>query len=208
MEPFLISAGKSLISPFTKLFSFAYRKFSRPSIELKKAPSNIFEHIKPRVPLERVREVLGIPHRRFGNEYLYDFSDLRIQIITNANEQVSSISAALTRITWRSKFIIPSLDIALGKVTFSNVLEDKNPIRFDSSSKHYHYWTEAYYGFPGSYCHYALGALEAPGIEPPPVKNWAPDFEDRSNIPKNIKINWICISDSAEIPPFSYLGFL
>lgn len=208
MEPFLISAGKSLISPFTKLISFVYRKLSRPSIERKKAPSNIFDHIKPGITFDRVREVLGTPYRRHDSKYLYNFSDLKIQIITDINGQVSSISAALSRITWRSKFKVPVLEIILGKTTFLDVLEEDNPIHSDSSSKHYHYWTEAYYGFPGLYFHYAFGAMEAPFINPPPSQNWSPNLDDRSSIPKNIKINWICISDSSEIPPFSYLGFL
>ena len=208
MEPFLISIGKSLISHFTKLFSLAYRKFSRPSIQLKKAPSNIFDHIKPGVTFDRVREVLGTPYRRHDNKYLFNFSDLKVQIITDPNGQVSSISAAISRITWRSKFKVPVLEINLGKTTFLEILEEDNPIQSDSSSKHYHYWTEAYYGFPGLYLYYAFGAMEAPCIEPPPGDNWLIDLDDRSSISKNIKINWICISDSADIPPFSYLGFL
>jgi len=208
LDPFLISVGKSLISPFTKLASVAYEKFRRPSIEYKKAPSNLFEHIKPRVTFEKMQEILGVPHRRYENKYLFVFSDLFVQIIIDENRLVSSVSAALTKITFRSRFKTPALNFVLGKTNFVDVLEDDSPIELDFSSKHYHYWTKAYYGFPGLYLHYAFGVLEATGIPSPPGKHWSPDLDQRSDIPHNKKVNWICIADSDEIPPFSYLGFL
>jgi len=208
LENLLIPIGKSLISPFMSLISWTYGKFKRPSIELKKAPANFFFHIKPGVTVERMREILGAPHKNIGEDYLYSFRDLRVQISIDNENSIRSISAALTNISRLSRFSIPPLSYILGKTTFLDVLEDESPIHSDLSSKFYHYWTEAYYGSWGGYFYYSFGVLEAPGIASPPGKFWSPNTQTRSEIPKDKRINWVSISISEGIPAFNYLSFM
>lgn len=207
-ESDLISLGKSLTSALFKLISWAYGRFKRPTISLRKAPSNLFDHIKPSISVEKMREILGVPHRSYANEYLYSFKDLCVQISTHNDKYINSVSVALVRVSNLSKFKLPPLDFILGKTTFLEILDENAVIESDSSSKFYHYWTKAYYGFPGAYYYYTFGVLEAPGITSPPGEFWSPNIQSKSEIPKNKKINWVSISNSADIPSFNYLGFM
>lgn len=97
---------KSLTTPVAKTVSWIYSKFKRPSIELKKAPENIFQHIKPGVDFDRVKEILGAPHRKIHDEYLYSFKDLKVQITVEPDNQISSVCAALSEVSRRTRFKI------------------------------------------------------------------------------------------------------
>lgn len=206
-EPILLSLGKTVLSPVFKLVGWVFKKWKRPSLSLTRAPSNILEHIKPGVPIERVREELGAPHRKADRQYCYLFSDLCVQIDTEDDVCVDAITVALRRMDWRSKFIIYPLQIVLGKTTFLEILDAETKIEFDKSSKHYHFWVTCYFGFPGLYLNYAFGALEAPGIIWQ-GEHWSPESQLRSEISKKLKFNWVCVYRLQEIPSFNYYGFV
>ncbi|WP_157381510.1 ETEC_3214 domain-containing protein [Methylophilus sp. 5] len=208
IESLLISLGKSLISPLLKLISWAYGRFKRPNIELKRAPSNLFDHIKPGRSAEKMREILGAPHRKYADQYLYKFKDVCVQVSVHNDEYIQSVSMALSRVSKLGRFKISPLDFTLGKTTFLEVLKENSVIESDSSSKFYHYWTKAYYGFPGAYLYYTFGILVAPGVASPSDEFWSPNLHNRSEIPKDKKINWVSISHSDDLPSFDYLGFM
>jgi hypothetical protein len=207
-DPTWVAAAKVLISPFTKLAALAYESFRRPTINLSKAPDNLFEHIRPGVSTSRVRDLLGEPHRATNGRYCYTFSDACVQIDSKDQATVDAVSVGLSKLGWRRDFHIwPMHNLVLGKTPFRDVVEPDAKIYFEWSSKEYHFWVVNYYGFPGLYCSYALGVLECPGVHNS-GPHWSPDKEPRDEIPSELKINWACVTRLDEAPAFNYYGFL
>jgi hypothetical protein len=54
------------------------------------------------------------------------------------------------------------MEFVLGKLRLSDVLDSDSEIKKDNSTKHWGFWVQQYYGFPGLYRHYTFGVLEAP----------------------------------------------
>lgn len=208
LESLIPTLSKSALTLFSKLVFWAIKPFERPSIKLKKAPSNLFSYIKPGITFDRLKEILGAPHKAYADQYLYSFKDICLQVEVQEDQLIKSVSVALTQVSRFSRFKIPPLDFILGKSNFFDVLGAESQIESDSSSKFYHYWTDAYYGSWGGGFYYTFGVLEAPNIASPENNKWSPNLQSRAEIPRNLKINWVSISVSEGLPPFSYLGFM
>lgn len=207
-DPLLFSIAKAVASPVVKLLSFAYRRLRRPSVVYKRAPKNLFEHVKPGTSVARMREILGTPHQENDGQYRYAFAEACIQVDAEDRATVDSVSVGLTGVTrWNRFHIWPIHDLVLGKTTFASIIEADHKVAFDYSSKFYHFYVVKYYGFSGFYWNYALGFLECPRVFPD-EHHWSPDSQPREKIPEEMKINWVCVTRLQEPPPFSYYGFL
>lgn len=207
-DPLLLTIAKTIASPVLKLIGFAYGKVRRPLITERRAPKNLFEHVKPGASVERVKEILGTPHQEGNGQYRFVCTEACIQVDSADGISVDSVSVGLTAVTrWNRFHIWPVDELVLGKTTFASVLEADDQVVFDSSSKFYHFYVVKYFGFSGLYYRYALGVLECPRITPDPY-HWSPTAQPRTDPPKEMKINWVCVSRFDEPPPFSYYGFL
>jgi hypothetical protein len=207
-DPFLLSVAKAIVDPIVKLLGATYTTLRRPAVKGKRAPKNLFVHVKPGASVARVREVLGTPHQQGDGQYRYTFADARVQIDSADGITVDTVSVALASVTRRSQFQIwPMQDLVLGRTTFASVLAPEDEIWFDYSSKYYHFYVTKYFGFPGLYWTYGLGYLACPGVLPD-KHHWSPKKQSRDEIPQKLKINWACVSRLPKPPPFAYYGFL
>jgi hypothetical protein len=207
-DPVLFSVVKALATPAMKLVSYAFDKFRRPLLSTKRAPKNLFEYVKPGTSLAKVREILGSPHGEAGSQLRYVFSEACVQIDSADMIAVDSVSVGLSSVARKNRFHVwPIADMVLGKTKFASILDSEDKIEFDYSSKFYHFYVLKYFGFPGCYWNYALGYLECPRISPD-GHHWSPDSQSREEIPKEMSINWACVTRQSEPPPFNYYGFL
>ena len=207
-DPFFFSVAKAILSPAIKLVGFAYELFHRPSVSYKRAPKNLFAHIKPGASMARVKDLLGSPHQETDGQYRYAFSEVCVQVDSADKTTVDSVSVGLRGVARRNRFPVwPINDLLLGKTTFASLIEESDKVIFDYSSKFYHFYIVKYYGFPGLYWNYALGYLECPGVSPDGY-HWSPDAQSRDEIPKKMTINWACVTRLDEPPSFAYYGFL
>ncbi len=206
-DPLWFSAGKALLSPFFRLVGWGHEKLQRPHIALRRAPKNLFEHVKPGISVPRMREVLGVPHREEQGQYRYVFSEACVQLDSEDETTVDAISVGLSTISWRHRFRVWPMHFVLGKTTFRSVVEPEDKVEFDFSSKHYHFYVVKHFGFSGLYWSFALGVLECPWVYPD-HHHWSPTQQSREQIPPEMKINWASVTRSGVHPTFNYLGFL
>lgn len=207
-DPLLFSVAKAIASPIAKLIGVAYGRFRRPLVANKRAPKNLFEHVKPGASVARMKEILGTPHQENDGQYRYAFIEACVQVDAADQITIDSVSVGLTRTKWWNRFQVwPIHDLILGKTTFASVIETDLPVVFDYSSKFYHFYIVKYYGFPGFYWNYAVGVLECPRVFPDDY-HWSPNTQSRDEIPKKMKVNWVCVTRCQEPPTFSYYGFL
>lgn len=207
-DPLLFSVAKIILSPVAKLMGLAYGWFRRPTVSYKRAPKNLFAHIKPGASMARVKELLGPPHQETDGQYRYAFSEACVQVDSCDKTTVDSVSVGLRSVARRNRFhVLPIDNILLGKTTFASIVEANDKVVFDYSSKFYHFYVVKYYGFPGFYWNYALGYLECPGVSPDEY-HWSPNAQSRDEIPKKMTINWACVTRLEEPPSFNYYGFL
>jgi hypothetical protein len=207
-DPFLFSIAKTIASPIAKVASYAYAKLRRPSVGYRRAPKNLFEHVKPGTSLAKMKEVLGTPNQESDGQYRYVFAEACVQVDCADGVSIDSVSVGLCGVTrWNRFQIWPIHDLILGKTTFLSIIESSDEVTFDSSSKFFHFYVVKYYGFPGLYWNYAVGVLECPGVFPD-KHHWSPNAQSRDEIPREMKINWACVTRRQEPPSFSYYGFL
>ncbi len=181
----------------TRILGRLIDRFKRPTIIRKRAPENVFEQLCPGTTLERMREVLGAPHREHNGQYSYSFSDALVQVRSLDRNTISVLAVALPKIDKRSHFKIHPTQFVLGKLRLSDVLEGDSEIQKDNSSKHWGFWVRKYYGFPGLYRHYTFGVLDAPCLECPPFE-WDYSNGVLKSAPKEVVVNWASVSGSSE----------
>ncbi|GGO83835.1 hypothetical protein GCM10011348_28660 [Marinobacterium nitratireducens] len=207
-DPIVLSIAKSILAPAIKLFGLVFKTIRRPSFTYKRAPKNLFEHVKPGVSIDSVKEILGTPNQKSENQYRYVFSDACVQVDFNDHSSVNAVSVGLANISFWKRFQVwPINDLVLGKTTFAKIIDPDDEIHFDSSSKFYHFYVIKSYGFPGFYWNYAVGVLECPRVSTDKY-HWSPELDQRSEIPPKMKVNWVCVTNLDEPPYFSYFGFI
>jgi hypothetical protein len=193
---FLSKLGSSLSG---RLIDWAIERFKRPRIQLKRAPENLFHHLAPGTSLARVREVLGTAQRVEGEWHSFAFSDAHVQIGSRDGQSVESIAVVLPEPAARAQFPLVILPIVLGKSTLGDVLalipEAEIEIKKDSSTKHWCFWTECYFGFSGLYRHYLFGVIEAPSVLSPEFE-WDHANNRLASDPKTVRLNWMAVSSS------------
>lgn len=172
--------------------------FKRPKVAFKRAPENIFDQLCPGTSLERMREILGAPHRESDGQYSYSFRDAFVQIRSKDQKSVTSAALALPRIDKKTQFQIPPLPHVLGKTSLANVLSDSDStIEKDNSTKHWGISVQNYYGFSGLYRYYTFGVLEAPCLECPCFE-WDHTTDSLKSDPSTVIINWASVSGSSD----------
>lgn len=183
-------------------------RFKRPKVALKRAPENLFEQLTPGTSIERMKELLGAPHRESEGEYSYSFRDALVQIRSTDLKSVLSIAVVLPRIDKKSVFTVYPMGFVLGKQSLHDVLTPESNIIKDSSTKHWCFWVREYYGFSGLYRHFTYGVIEAPGIVPPPF-DWDHTNNRLESDPKTVLVNWVCVSGTqAEGEEFNFWAFI
>ncbi|MDD2915791.1 MAG: hypothetical protein PHP70_10800 [Gallionella sp.] len=190
----ILNLVSNLITPIVVWF---IGRFKRPTVTRTRAPENIFEQLCPGTSLERMKEILGVPHRESKGQYSYSFSDALVQVRSNDSSSITTLAVALPKIKKRSHFAIHPMHFVLGKARLNEVLDTDSAIKKDNSSKHWTFWVRNYYGFPGLYRYYTFGVLEAPCLECPPFE-WDHDKGNLKSDPKDITINWASVSGSSE----------
>jgi hypothetical protein len=201
LEPLGGFVSKLATSLGGRAIDWAIERFKRPTIRLKRAPENVFEHIVPGTSLVRAQEVLGTPHRVERQWHSFSFSDAHVQIGSDDGASAQWIAVLLPKLNRRAQFPIPvgaMGSLALGKSTLADVLALAPDAKFrkDSSTKHWCFWIESYFGFSGLYRHYLFGVMEAPCAMPPEFE-WDHANDRLASDPKTVRFNWAAISNSS-----------
>lgn len=192
----------------TRMLGRFLDRFKRPKVIRKRAPENLFEQLCPGTTLERMREVLGAPHREHDGQYSYSFNDSLVQVRSLDRNTITALAVALPKIDKRAHFRIHPMEFVLGKLRLSDVLDSDSEIKKDNSTKHWGFWVQQYYGFPGLYRHYTFGVLEAPCLECPSFE-WDYANDVLQSDPKDVVINWASVSGSSEEGEyFDYWAFV
>lgn len=178
--------------------------FKRPEIATKRAPSNLFEHLKPGTSLAKARDVPGVPIRENERYSSYKYADAFVQVDTVDGRSISAVCVVLPEIKKRATFKVYPLSFTLGKSSMAESVWEGEPIyEYDSSSKHYQFSTNQYFGYDGHYLSYIFGVISAPHISAPSVR-WYSEEEGNHGVvvspPIEIIPNFACISscDAAE----------
>src|SRR5437763_1699665 len=155
-EPLWLWVAKAVSSPLLKLAGYVANSLRRPSLSYRRAPANLFQHVKPGVSVQRMRELLGSPHKERTGEYCYTFADACVQVNASDDATIDAVSVAISDVGWRNQFPIwPMTTLTLGKTSFKEVVEENDGIHAESSSKFFHFYVVRFYGFPGLYWNYA-----------------------------------------------------
>jgi hypothetical protein len=184
-----------------RAIDWAIERFKRPTIRLRRAPENVFHHIAPGTSLARAREILGTPHRVDGQWHSFAFSDAHVQIGSDDGQSAQWVGVVLPRFERRAQFPISLASmgsLVLGKATLGDVLalDPDAKLKKDSSTKHWCFWIEGYFGFSGMYRHYLFGVIDAPCVLSPEFK-WDHANDRLKSDPKTVRLNWIAVSGSA-----------
>lgn len=183
-------------------------RLKRLKIALKRAPKNIFEQIAPGTSIERMKELLGAPHRESEGEYSYTFRDALVQIRSEDRRSVLSIAVALPTINKKSFFPVYPMGFVLGKQSLHDVLTPESTIIKDNSSKHWCFWVREFYGFSGMYRYFTYGIIDAPCIFPPPFE-WDYTTNQLKSDPRTVLVNWVCVSKTEDVgEEFNFWAFL
>jgi hypothetical protein len=182
----------------TRLIGGFIERFKRPKVAKKRAPENLFEQLCPGVSLDRMKELLGAPHREIdGRQFSYSFSDALVQVRSADRKSIRSVAVALPTIHKKASFPIYPTSFVLGRLRLNEVLAEGAEIKKNSSTKHWGFWIQNYYGFTGLYRYYTFGVLEAPCLSCPNFE-WDHDKDTLKSDPKNIVINWASVSGNKD----------
>lgn len=182
-------------------WKYALKRWSRPVIEHRKAPSNFFDHIFPGVSKDRVKEILGSPHRVFQDKYwAYRFKDALVQIEYWDGGGAKSIAIALTIHSPKSGFKHPMLDVPLGKMSLADAMQDEGELKYRSSLRSEEIVWVTRIGVPGAWNNYTFGALLplTPGVLDETSFTWDSDKDQLISNAKDVHINWIAVSGSMD----------
>lgn len=196
-----------------RLIEWIIERFKRPTIRLKRAPENLFDHIAPGTSLARAREVLGTAHRIDGQWHSFAFSDAHVQIGSEDGQSAQWVGVVLPKLDRRAQFPIAvggMGPLVLGKSTLADVLalDPDAKLKRESSTKHWCFWVECYFGFSGMYRHYLFGVIEAPCVLPPDFE-WDHVNNRLASDPKTVRFNWMAVSGSqGAAESFNYWAFV
>ena len=189
--------GSAIVAGVSSLI----RKFSPTRISGQTAPRNFFEHFGPGVSKEFVESKIGPPHRQIESIWLYQFADALAQFDFSGGESARSVALALTVGSPAAGFVLPAVEVPLGKLTlghFSADLDGKFLYRSTLRTwellycvKYPPHWASNYYTF---------GALSL--LAPFSFMESSFDTQLAERTPrlaaKGALVNWVGISDTSE----------
>ncbi len=192
--------GKVISAAFGPAFSYAKKRWLRPSIETEKAPQNVFEHLQPGASKDRVREVLGSPHRTAGETWGYRFRDAMIQIEFWDSGSAKSVALALTIHSPKAGFKVPMIERPLGQLTLEDAMSESGEIEYRSTLRTEELLWKARIGATGAWLNYTFGALcpLAAGYLADVSFRWHREANRLITRPADVKINWMAVSDSID----------
>lgn len=201
MLHFLTSVlGKIVGAVIPTSIKYAVKRWFRPSIEFRKAPKNFFDHIVPSASREHVKEILGPPHRESSGRWSYRFLDAIIQIEFWDEGSAKSVAMALTLYSPKSGFKIPMMGLSLGQMYLIDAMEDDGKLHYRPSRQSEDLAWVSRIGPPGALHYYTFGAMWpiAGGYLAGTSFKWDAVHGRLITNPKDIRINWVAISDSME----------
>jgi hypothetical protein len=164
-----------------------------------RVPQDILEQVEPSCSREKVKEVLGPPHRVISDIWLYRFRNGLVQVEFYGNGGAKTVAVALTIHSPRQGFKIPVCDKPLGQITFGDLARELGQARHRSTLRTTEILLETRLGPPGAWINYTFGALSpfAPGMLAKVVVpgESVKDFQSEA---ANIRINWVGLSESAD----------
>lgn len=170
-----------------------------PTININ-VPYNILETIEPNSPKERVKEILGVPHRISDKIWQYRFKEALIEITFNENSAVKTIALALTTDSPKQGFSIPMFDKPLGHISFGDFGRELTNIRYRTSLRTSELLLETRVGPSGTWLNITFGALSplTPGVL---AETNIPNFKNNKIILSEavkVHINWVAVSGSSD----------
>ena len=181
-------------------------RIRRPKVQLSRAPANILEHIAPGAPADRVRELLGSPHKAVSSVWSYRFEDLLLTIEFWKGGSVRTVLAGVAKIHKRARFKIYPLEFELGTLVLSDVVADGFNVRLRTTNKTEELLVQKNYGMPGNHWYFTFGALWAPYIYQSDFK-WDYQKNKLNSDPSEVLMNWVAISESSDEVWFDYSMF-
>lgn len=188
-------------SAFLAGVKYLYDRLVPHRIKAKKTPRNFFEHIGPGVSKEFVVASLGPPHRQCEEMWQYNFGDALAQIEFYVDGAARSVALAITNDSPKQGFKLPTLEVPLGKLTFNEFLVcPEGHFRYRSTLRTCELLYEV--KFPPSWTsnHYTFGALcvLTPGALAESAFNTQLAESNASSAAKDVRVNWIGLSNSSE----------
>jgi len=182
-------------------WKYAGKRWRRPAIESLRTPANLFQHLAPGVSKDRVKEVLGSPHRTYSTTWAYRFIDAMVQIEFWENGGAKSIVLGITIHTPKGGFAVPMLAKPIGSMTLADAMEeDEGQLEYRSSLRTEELVWVARIGPPGAWLYYTFGALSplAPGYLRESIFAWDRDEEKLKSNPSDVLLNWVGVSASGD----------
>ncbi len=163
-------------------------------------PYNILEAIEPNSPKERVKEILGVPHRISDKIWQYRFKEALIEISFYENNAVKTTALALTTKSPKRGFAIPMFDKPLGHISFGDFGRELTNIRLRTSLRTSELLLETRVGPSGAWLNITFGALSplTPGVLAEVIIPSSINNKVTLSEAAKININWVAVSGSSD----------
>lgn len=176
-----------------------------------KTPINIFEHVEPGVPKQRILDLLGTPTYIHGDRWYFRYDETQLEISFNEGNAVDDVVMALCQgCIYQGALPGHVIDVPFGRLTLADLLKQDSQMRVDfrSSMRTQEVFVQSRIGPPGAwtdYCYGALSVFNGAGNLQDTNFEWDHETERLVTNPKDVLINWIALSGSSlEAPSFSW----
>lgn len=175
------------------------RRYLPTSSVINSVPQDILIQIELSSSKEKVKEILGSPHRVISNMWLYRFREALVQVDFYENNAVKAVALALTINSPKRGFTVPMFDKPLGSISFGDFGRELAELRYRSTLRTSELLLETRVGPPGAWMNFTFGALAplSPGMLADVNISTTTERVILSEAAK-VRINWVGISESLE----------
>ena len=175
----------------------------------RKTPINIFDHIEPGVPKQRVLDLLETPTYIHGDRWYYRYEETQLEI--SFNEEGNAVDAVIMALChgYIYQGTLPGhvVDVPFGKLTLADLLkqDDQVQVEFRSSMRTQEIFVQGRVGPPGAwtdYCYGALAVFSGAGNLQETNFEWDHETEKLVTNPKDVLINWMALPGSSLDAPY------
>lgn len=198
-----LAIGKAAISFLPSSVRWINNRYRRPAIALKRAPRNLFDHIKIGSSREHVRETLGPPRRADQECWQYRFADLLVEVVFfGEHGGVTAVMVGLVGTAKKQRFEVPGCSKALGVMTVADVLDDdpEATVTYRSSLRQEELFVHTVYGPSCIRQCWTFGVLSCPYSRALHHTTFRWDWRANrlETPPAEIRVNWVGTADSLE----------
>lgn len=180
-------------------------------VKFSTTPRNLFQHVFPGVPKNRVQEILGTPTFISSDFWHYRYEETQVEISFNDSGAIMDVIIALIHDQIYPGFSPAFLtDIPLGKLTLADILEcdQQLTVEFRSGLRGEEIYVSGRSGPPGAWTYFCFGALSVysgAGLLQDTQFEWDREANRLKTDPKKVLINWMAHPGSSlDAPSFEW----